>query len=102
MLHLRYDLLDAIALSALTYLQTAPKLKRLDPIVVNKIVTGIDMIRMDTIVAFTYHDGTTEYRDRATLAETWNSFNLDRISSVHDAGFTQGGESSCRYHMSNL
>ncbi|KAK8126437.1 uncharacterized protein PG998_002196 [Apiospora kogelbergensis] len=74
---------------------TAPKLKRLDPIVVNKIVTGIDMIRMDTIVAFTYHDGTTEYRDRATLAETWNSFNLDRISSVHDAGFTQGGESSC-------
>ncbi|KAK8872909.1 RNA polymerase II mediator complex subunit Sin4 [Apiospora arundinis] len=74
---------------------TAPRLKRLDPIVVNKIVTGIHMIRMGTVIAFTYHDGTTEYRDRGTLAETWNSFNLDRIGSVHEAGFTQGGEPTC-------
>ncbi|KAK8089694.1 mediator of RNA polymerase II transcription subunit 16 [Apiospora hydei] len=73
-----------------------PGMKRLDPIVINKIVTGIHMIRMGTIIAFTYHDGTTEYRDRGTLAETWNSHNnLDRISSVHEAGFTQGGEPTC-------
>ncbi|KAK7969623.1 mediator of RNA polymerase II transcription subunit 16 [Apiospora saccharicola] len=87
--------LNIVTLSVLTYSQTGPRMKRLVPIVVNKIVTGIHMVRMGTIITFTYQDGSTEYRDRGTLAETWNSFNLDRITSVHEAGFTQSGEPTC-------
>lgn len=56
---------------------------------------NVDVIRMGTIVAFTHSDGTVEYRDRMTMNVTWNSVNLERIHSVHEAGFAQGGEPSC-------
>lgn len=75
--------------------QNTPRLKRLDPIIVNKVIMSVDVIRMGTIVAFTHSDGTMEYRDRMTMNVTWNSVNLDRIQSIHEAGFTQGGEPSC-------
>ncbi|KAI1859795.1 hypothetical protein JX265_010244 [Neoarthrinium moseri] len=71
------------------------RLKRLDPIIVNKIIIGITVVRMGTVVCFSYSDGTVEYRDRITMNEVWTAPKLDRINSVHEAGFTHSGEPSC-------
>lgn len=73
----------------------AQRLKRLDPVIVNKIIIGISSVRMGTALCFAYSDGTVEYRDRTTMNEMWTTVNLDRINSIHEAGFTQGGEPSC-------
>lgn len=62
----------------------------------NKVVTGVSSVRMGTAICFSFSDGTVEYRDRANMNEMWTEVNLDRINSIHEAGFTQGGESSCK------
>ncbi|KAH8676246.1 RNA polymerase II mediator complex subunit Sin4 [Xylariales sp. PMI_506] len=71
------------------------RLKKLDPIVVNKIVTSISILRLGTVVCFSFSDGTLEYRDRTTMEELWTEPSLNRINSIHEAGFTQAGEPSC-------
>ncbi|KAK9777004.1 putative Mediator of RNA polymerase II transcription subunit 16 [Seiridium cardinale] len=73
----------------------ALRLKRLDPLIVNKVVIGIGLVRLNTAVCFTYSDGTVEYRERTTLNMLWTDTSLDRINSIHEAGFTHSGESSC-------
>lgn len=72
------------------------RLKKLDPIiVVNKVVIGVTLTRLNTAMCITYSDGTIEYRDRTTLNPLWTEVNLDRINSIHEAGFTHSGEQSC-------
>ncbi|KAI0126017.1 RNA polymerase II mediator complex subunit Sin4 [Xylariales sp. AK1849] len=73
----------------------AQRLKRLESIIVNKVVIGISVIRMGTVVCFSYSDGTVEYRDRSTMKEMWTEVNLNRVNSIHEVGFTQSGEPSC-------
>jgi mediator of RNA polymerase II transcription subunit 16, fungi type len=77
-------------------MQPAFRLKKLDPIVVNKVVIGVTLTRLNTAMCITYSDGTIEYRDRTTLNPLWTEVNLDRINSIHEAGFTHSGEQSCR------
>jgi mediator of RNA polymerase II transcription subunit 16 len=79
-----------------SFFKIAPRLIRLEPIVMNKVVTGVNSVRMGTAICFSFSDGTVEYRDRATMNELWTEINLDRINSIHEAGFAQGGEPSCK------
>ncbi|OTB06539.1 hypothetical protein M426DRAFT_9670 [Hypoxylon sp. CI-4A] len=71
------------------------KLKKLDPVVVNKIVIGVNLVNFGKVLCFTYNDGSVEYRDRTTMDELHHDVNLDRIESVLDIGFSQSGEPSC-------
>ncbi|KAI1386709.1 RNA polymerase II mediator complex subunit Sin4 [Hypoxylon trugodes] len=71
------------------------RLKKLDPITINKVVMGVELTNFGKVLCFTYNDGSVEYRDRFTMAELYHETNLDRINSIHDAGFSQNGEPSC-------
>ncbi|KAI8958722.1 mediator complex, subunit Med16 [Daldinia sp. FL1419] len=71
------------------------RLKKLDPIVVNKIIIGVNLINFGKVLCFSYSDGSVEYRDRFTMAELYREPNLERISSVFESGFSQSGEPSC-------
>ncbi|RWA10536.1 hypothetical protein EKO27_g4564 [Xylaria grammica] len=71
------------------------RLKKLDSIIVNKIVMGINVLSFGKILSFYYNDGTVEYRDRFTMHELYREVNLDRIYSILEAGFNQSGEPSC-------
>lgn len=71
------------------------RLKKLDSVVVNKIVIGVNLVNFGKVLCFTYHDGSVEYRDRFTMDELYREPNLDRINSVLDAGFSQSGDQSC-------
>ncbi|KAH7026556.1 RNA polymerase II mediator complex subunit Sin4 [Microdochium trichocladiopsis] len=70
-------------------------LRKLDSIIVDKVVVGITQVPLGRAICFAYSDGTIEYRDRFTLQPMYNEVNLDRITSMLEVGFTQEGESSC-------
>ncbi|KAI5865169.1 RNA polymerase II mediator complex subunit Sin4 [Durotheca rogersii] len=71
------------------------RLRKLEPVVVNKIIIGVNLVNFGRTVCLAYSDGSIEYRDRFTMAELYQEANLDRIHSVLEAGFSQTGESSC-------
>ncbi|KAI1807196.1 mediator complex, subunit Med16 [Daldinia bambusicola] len=71
------------------------RLKKLDSIVVNKVIIGVNVVNFGKVICFSYNDGSVEYRDRFTMTELYREPSLDRISSVFDAGFSQSGDSSC-------
>ncbi|KAI1379569.1 RNA polymerase II mediator complex subunit Sin4 [Hypoxylon crocopeplum] len=71
------------------------KLKKLDSVVVNKIVIGVNQVNFGKILCFSYHDGSVEYRDRFTMTELYREASLDRIYSIFDAGFSQNGGPPC-------
>jgi mediator of RNA polymerase II transcription subunit 16, fungi type len=62
---------------------------------VNKVIVGVTLVRLNTAICFSYSDGSVEYRERTTLNPLWVDVNLDRINSIHEAGFTQNGEQPC-------
>ncbi|KAI0526003.1 RNA polymerase II mediator complex subunit Sin4 [Xylaria bambusicola] len=71
------------------------RLKKLESIIVNKIVMGVNVVSFGKTLCFYYNDGTVEYRDRFTMQEVHREANLDRMYSILEAGFTHSGEPSC-------
>ncbi|KAI0877345.1 RNA polymerase II mediator complex subunit Sin4 [Hypoxylon argillaceum] len=71
------------------------RLKKLDSIIVNKVVLGVNVLSFGRVLSFYYNDGSVEYRDRFTMHEMYREVNLDRMYSILEAGFNQGGEPSC-------
>ncbi|KAI0432615.1 RNA polymerase II mediator complex subunit Sin4 [Xylaria sp. FL1042] len=71
------------------------RLKKLDSVIVNKIVMGVNVLSFGKILSFYYNDGTVEYRDRFTMQELYREVNLDRMYSILEAGFSLSGEPSC-------
>jgi len=70
-------------------------LRKLDSIVVDKVIIGITQVPLGKSLCFAYNDGTVEYRDRFTLQPMYNEVNLDRITSLLEVGFDQDGGSGC-------
>lgn len=52
-------------------------------------------IHFGRVICLAFSDGSIEYRDRFTLQETYNETNLDRVMTLHQAGFTFAEESPC-------
>ncbi|KAI1141912.1 RNA polymerase II mediator complex subunit Sin4 [Hypoxylon sp. FL0543] len=71
------------------------RLKKLDSVVVDKVVMAVNLVSFGKVICFAYNDGSVEYRDRYTMAELYREANLDRINSILDVGFSQSGEPSC-------
>lgn len=63
----------------------------------NKVVLGVNVLSFGRVLSFYYNDGSVEYRDRFTMHEMYREVNLDRMYSILEAGFNQGGEPSCEY-----
>ncbi|RYO79913.1 hypothetical protein DL766_003840 [Monosporascus sp. MC13-8B] len=91
-LHPAFEQLGSRRNSTGTVQPASIRLKKLDSIVVNKIVTGVSVISHGKVVCFTYSDGSVEHRDRLTMEELYTEVNLDRVSSILEAGFSQRGE----------
>ncbi|KAI0889256.1 RNA polymerase II mediator complex subunit Sin4 [Annulohypoxylon maeteangense] len=71
------------------------RLRKLDSVVVHKIIIGVTLINFGKVLCIGYNDGSVDYRDRFTMAELYREPNLDRINSILDVGFSQSGEPSC-------
>ncbi|KAM0276145.1 hypothetical protein ACHAQH_007033 [Verticillium albo-atrum] len=71
------------------------RLKRLDPVTVNKVIVGMQTIHFGKVVCIAFSDGSIEYRDRFTMQETYNELSLDRVMTLNQVGFTFAEGSPC-------
>ncbi|KAI1819979.1 RNA polymerase II mediator complex subunit Sin4 [Xylaria intraflava] len=93
--HPAFERLGARRNSASSTPSAIGRLKKLDPIIVNKIVMGVNVLSFGKVLSFYYNDGSVEYRDRFTMQQLYREPNLDRMYSILEAGFNQSGEPSC-------
>ncbi|GJC99681.1 RNA polymerase II mediator complex subunit Sin4 [Colletotrichum higginsianum] len=71
------------------------RLKKFDPVVINKAIVGVHTIQYGRVICLAFSDGSVEYRDRFTLQEIYNEMNLDRVMTLNQVGFTLQDESPC-------
>ncbi|KAG5985084.1 hypothetical protein E4U55_001587 [Claviceps digitariae] len=64
------------------------ELKRLAPVVINKVVIGLQVIHFGKTLLFTMADGSLEYRDRFTLEEAYVNQDLGEIMTLRQAGWS--------------
>ncbi|KAM0626137.1 hypothetical protein ACHAPW_008456 [Verticillium nonalfalfae] len=71
------------------------RLKRLDPVFINKVIVGMQTIHFGKAVCIAFSDGSVEYRDRFTMQETYNELSLDRVMTLNQVGFTFAEGTPC-------
>ncbi|KAF3355513.1 Putative protein transport protein Sec61 subunit gamma [Verticillium dahliae VDG1] len=71
------------------------RLKRLDPVFINKVIVGMQTIHFGKAVCIAFSDGSVEYRDRFTMQETYNELSLDRVMTLNQVGFTFSEGTPC-------
>lgn len=77
--------------------QTAPtRLRKLEPIVLNKMVINFQSIQFGKVLVLTMADGTVEYRDRYTFEEIYATEDTDKVMNLRQVGWTFGGEGPCQ------
>lgn len=65
----------------------------------NKIIVALDTMNLGKVLFFAYADGSVEYRDRLTMAETFNDGDLDRVWHLSQIGFSYPGDEPCAYSL---
>lgn len=64
-----------------------PHLRRLDPIILPKIVVAVTTALFGRIVCLAFSDGTVQYRDRFTFNEVYHEQNSESIMHPLQIGF---------------
>ncbi|PQE11142.1 RNA polymerase ii mediator complex subunit sin4 protein [Rutstroemia sp. NJR-2017a BVV2] len=70
-------------------------LKKLESITINKIIVGLQTINLGKVICFAYSDSSVDYRDRITMAETFNDGDLDRVVHLSQIGFSYTEDEPC-------
>ncbi len=90
--------LEPFPLENLTYvLQSVNYLKKCESFTVNKIIVALDTMNLGKVLFLAYADGSVEYRDRLTMAETFNDGDLDRVWHLSQIGFSYPEDEPCAY-----
>ncbi|KLU84072.1 hypothetical protein MAPG_03117 [Magnaporthiopsis poae ATCC 64411] len=75
--------------------QPATRLRRWDPIWLDKVVVSIQLLHQGRVVCLAFSDGTVQHRDRYTLEVMYASPDLERISALDGLGFRFADETPC-------
>jgi len=63
------------------------RLKKLEPVVIPKIIISIHVMELGRVVCFAFSDGTLQYRDRVTMNEVYTEHNTLSIMHPSQIGF---------------
>jgi mediator of RNA polymerase II transcription subunit 16 len=63
------------------------RLRKLEPIVLPKVVLNVQTMQFGRVLCFAFSDGTVQYRDRFTMNEVYNEHNTNSIMSPLQVGF---------------
>lgn len=81
--------------------QSAPlagaRLRKLEPIIIPKVIISVHVIQLGKVVCFGFSDGTVQYRDRYTMDEIYNEPNTERIMNPTQVGFQFAEEKPCEW-----
>ncbi|KAG5983606.1 hypothetical protein E4U54_006223, partial [Claviceps lovelessii] len=71
------------------------ELRRLDPVVINKVVIGLQVIHSGKTLLLTMADGSLEYRDRFKCGEAYVNQDLSEIMTLRQAGWSFSDYGPC-------
>lgn len=77
-------------------LPTATRLRKLEPIIIPKIIISIHVMQLGKVVCFAFSDGTVQYRDRYTMNEIYNEPSIERVMTPCQVGFQFLEERPCK------
>ena len=77
-------------------LQSVHFLKRLEGFTVPKVVIAMQPMNLGKVICFAYSDSSVDYRDRATMVETFNDDDLTRVWHLSQIGFSYAEDEPCR------
>ncbi|TQW09662.1 mediator of RNA polymerase II transcription subunit 16 [Cordyceps javanica] len=83
------------SVSTIQELPVSTRLKRLDPIVINKTVIGMQVSQYGKALIFVMSDGSVEHRDRFTFDELYTTTDDSRIMNLKEVGWTFSEEGPC-------
>ncbi|RFU79222.1 mediator of rna polymerase ii transcription subunit 16 [Trichoderma arundinaceum] len=72
------------------------RLRKLEPIVINKVLISFQSIQFGKVLVLTMADGTVEYRERFTFEEIYATEDLAKVMSLRQVGWTFGEEGPCQ------
>ena len=81
-----------------TLLQPLVRLRKLEPIVFNKIVVSLHAIQYGKVICIAFSDGTLQYRDRFTMDEIYHEIDVNRIMALPQVGFRYPKSTACTWH----
>ncbi|KAJ3472400.1 hypothetical protein NLG97_g11019 [Lecanicillium saksenae] len=83
------------SISTTQELPMSTRLKRLEPVAMNKTVIGMQVSQYGKVLALIMSDGSVEYRDRFTFDEVYVNHDPSRIMNLKEAGWTFSEEGPC-------
>ncbi|XP_044724698.1 mediator complex subunit 16 domain-containing protein [Hirsutella rhossiliensis] len=95
-LHLAFEQLGNRRNSISSDLPNATGLRKLESIVINKVVVGFQAMQLGKVLLLTMSDGTVEYRDRYSFEELYATEDLARIMSLRQVGWNFPEDGSCQ------
>ncbi|KHN99933.1 Mediator of RNA polymerase II transcription subunit 16 [Metarhizium album ARSEF 1941] len=76
-------------------LANVTRLKKLESVVINKGVIGIQDIQYKRVLIFAMSDGSIEYRDRFTFEELYAHEDLNKVMTMRQVGWTFSDNEPC-------
>lgn len=78
---------------------TAPNtisvLEKIQSVLVDKIIIGLEVINLGKIIFLAYSDGSVEYRERTNFNETFNDNDINKVWHLSQIGFVYAEEEPC-------
>lgn len=63
------------------------RLRKVESTIFHKIIISITTVQAGKVICIAFSDGTVQYRDRSTMAETYNEINHSEVMTLHQVGF---------------
>jgi mediator of RNA polymerase II transcription subunit 16 len=63
------------------------KLRKLEPVIINKVIIGIQDIQYGRVLILTMSDGSIEYRDRFTFEELYANQDTTKVMTLRQVGW---------------
>ncbi|KND89513.1 Mediator of RNA polymerase II transcription subunit 16 [Tolypocladium ophioglossoides CBS 100239] len=95
-LHPAFDQLGNRRNSVSSELPNAMRLRKLDPIVIDKAVVGFQAIQFGKVLVLAMSDGTVEYRDRFTFDEVYAAEDLTKVMNLREVGWAYTDDGPCQ------
>lgn len=80
-------------------LPDATALRKIESVVINKVVVGFQAIQLGKVLMLTMSDGTVEYRDRVSFEELYATEDLARVMGLQHVGWTFPDHGPCKSAM---
>lgn len=72
------------------------KLRKLEPIILNKILIKLQTMHFGRTLILNYSDGSVEYRDRYTFDELYNTDDMNQITHLRQVGWEFPEGNTCK------